>query len=358
MRQKLLARKKGFAFNFQVDDQVENRGDGPTEEHNDSERKSFRFGFSTPSEESTDVVAAASRTTQAPAGDARAKAEITLHSKSPEPVRDRSKGREDWISEPIADSSQPKKKRGRRKKKGKGSGKGNRKRQNERCGGEGTAADATVEGRNVVRDRFIADNSTELSSTVVLTKASPIRQDEPSAAELTRHISPREHNLISSQDICLAVGAVDRDDICSEAIPIHDQAPSSRESVSPTSVTASGPRLPPGLTLESWRDPALTDDERRRRRFGRGVRNMAAIQRRQDARRLSVAPEREDLGESTVGRPYQDRNGVLGPPILVDGRGEHKAVGASSPAEAGGSVSSGSSVFAFGFDIGISFNGS
>jgi hypothetical protein len=42
--------------------------------------------------------------------------------------------------------------------------------------------------------------------------------------------------------------------------------------------TSKGP--PPGLTLESWRDPTLTEAERRRLKYGSGVRNMKAIQRR------------------------------------------------------------------------------
>eukprot|EP00953_Heterococcus_sp_UTEX-ZZ885_P024583 13441-Heterococcus_DN1.PRE.2 len=37
---------------------------------------------------------------------------------------------------------------------------------------------------------------------------------------------------------------------------------------------------PPGLTLESWRDPTLTEAERRRLKYGSGVRNIKAIQRR------------------------------------------------------------------------------
>lgn len=355
LKQKLLERKKGFAFNFQVEDEVENGGGGPTGEHIDSERKAFRFGFGTPTEESTDVIAAALRTTRAPADDGRAKAAMTLHSKSPKPEHDRDKDREEWISEPITNGTKPKKKKGRSKKKGKGSGKGNKKKQNERCAGWLAAVDSAVEGENIVRDSCIADNSSEFSSTVV---PDPTLHGETSAAELTRHNSPREHNPVSSQGICLTSEAVDRDNICPEAVSIHDQAPSSREAVSPTSVAASGPRLPPGLTLESWRDPALTDDERRRRRFGRGVRNMAAIQRRQDARRLSVAPGGGNSGKTTVGRPHQDRDGVVGPPIVVDGHGERKDLGVGSASEARGPVSGGSSVFAFGFDIGISFNGS
>lgn len=104
-------------------------------------------------------------------------------------------------------------------------------------------------------------------------------------------------------------------------------------------------RPPPGFTLESWKDPALSGEERRRRRFGSGVRNMVAIQRSSNARRgLVVGGESEPDG--SLGR-----HGDVARPDRDKARG-HGPVQAAVPGDAGGP-----SVFSFGFDIGISFNG-
>lgn len=108
-------------------------------------------------------------------------------------------------------------------------------------------------------------------------------------------------------------------------------------------------RPPPGFTLESWKDPALSGEERRRRRFGSGVRNMAAIQRSCYARRALVADGELETVESPA------RHGGL---IRPDRN--RACAGAAGPVQAGShgrTTSGGSSVFAFGFDIGISFNG-
>lgn len=108
-------------------------------------------------------------------------------------------------------------------------------------------------------------------------------------------------------------------------------------------------RPPPGFTLESWKDPALSGEERRRRRFGSGVRNMAAIQRSCDARRGLVA-DGELNAEEFPGR----HGGLLRPDR------DRARAGTSGPVQAGipgGTSAGGSSVFAFGFDIGISFDG-
>ncbi|CAM9114483.1 unnamed protein product [Hapterophycus canaliculatus] len=102
-------------------------------------------------------------------------------------------------------------------------------------------------------------------------------------------------------------------------------------------------RPPPGFTLESWKDPTLSGEERRRRRFGSGVRNMAAIQRRSDARRDMAANDDLDIEGSDL--PCTDRETTLG------------VVSVGVPADATSGVGGGSSVFAFGFDIGISFDG-
>ncbi|CAM9187021.1 unnamed protein product [Pylaiella littoralis] len=72
-------------------------------------------------------------------------------------------------------------------------------------------------------------------------------------------------------------------------------------------------RPPPGFTLESWKDPALSGEERRRRRFGSGVRNMAAIQRSCYARRALVADGELETVESPArhgGLIRPDRNRV------------------------------------------------
>lgn len=99
-------------------------------------------------------------------------------------------------------------------------------------------------------------------------------------------------------------------------------------------------RPPPGFTLESWKDPALTVEERRRRRFGSGVRNLAAIQRSCDARRGLVADGEIEAEDS--GGKHRD----LVQPERVRGRGQ----------QASGSGGR-SSVFSFGFNIDVSFNG-
>lgn len=106
-------------------------------------------------------------------------------------------------------------------------------------------------------------------------------------------------------------------------------------------------RPPPGFTLESWKDPTLSGEERRRRRFGSGVRNMAAIQRSSDARRGLVVG-----GESEPER-FLGRHGDLVRPDRDKTRG-HGSVQAAVP---GDTTVGGPSVFSFGFDIGISFNG-
>lgn len=115
-------------------------------------------------------------------------------------------------------------------------------------------------------------------------------------------------------------------------------------------------RPPPGLTMESWKDPALTSEERRRRRFGRGVRNMTAIQRSRDARRGALIPDGEMPSDSFA----EDQHG-LAPQNLNQARAAG-LVGDRSPdgdqfRGGGGDKRGASSVFAFGFDIGISFDG-
>ncbi|CAM9170435.1 unnamed protein product [Laminaria digitata] len=120
-----------------------------------------------------------------------------------------------------------------------------------------------------------------------------------------------------------------------------DDPDAGRMEPSPVPVVA---RPPPGLTLESWKDPALTLEERRRRRFGRGVRNMAAIQRSRDARRGAGVGAADLAAEEVVPDSNTGSNqGGLAKPDPDRARGES-------------SRASGSSVFAFGFDIGISFN--
>lgn len=107
-------------------------------------------------------------------------------------------------------------------------------------------------------------------------------------------------------------------------------------------------RPPPGFTLESWKDPTLSGEERRRRRFGSGVRNMAAIQRSSDARRVLVANRELKAGECP------GRHGGLLRPDRDRARAD--ATGLVNAGIPGDITSGGSSVFAFGFDIGISFN--
>lgn len=136
-------------------------------------------------------------------------------------------------------------------------------------------------------------------------------------------------SIVAASDSSLPQGTVQQPDA---AAPHLAQPDARQRNLSTAPMMA---RPPPGLTLESWKDPALTAEERRRRRFGRGVRNMVAIQRSRDSRR-GVTAEEGLVGEDVTGSP----GGVVRPDPSRD-------LGAAG----------GSSVFAFGFDIGISFNG-
>lgn len=134
----------------------------------------------------------------------------------------------------------------------------------------------------------------------------------------------------------------------SESNPKCDDAghgPAAQDDVGEKSTTETL-RPPPGFTLESWKDPALSGEERRRRRFGSGVRNMVAIQRSCDARR-GMAVGGDSGTEDILGRRRD-----LARPDCDEARGNRLA-----QAGVPGDTVGGPSVFSFGFDIGISFNG-
>lgn len=115
-------------------------------------------------------------------------------------------------------------------------------------------------------------------------------------------------------------------------VPPHRPISATQDAHNDARVDRPSGRPPPGLTLDSWKDPALSDEERWRRRFGRGVRNITAIQRSRDARKTSNSPS-----GSKASAKCCDENSDTG------------RCRAAAPA---------ADVFAFGFDIGIQFGGS
>lgn len=340
LQQKLLSRKKSFAFNFQVDDNVENsagKGD---------ERTEFRFGFD-PAEEAE----ASSKTRVTPASKIARNSggSIASSSKLNKSARSGLAGGDEWISTtPIAPSSTAKTK-------------------NTRKGSSMRRTGASKSEVKTKRDRKNAEPASGDRVDSAAPDCAPAKNakwERPSAARSTGVHQPQEAKIppeLAPNNDC--------SNRTSSQNPINHGPPQFKAPNGPAHIAATSDqwsalvhpfpsllkssrnrRPPPGLTLESWKDPALTEEERRRRRFGRGVRNMAAIQRSWDARRGdSGVPTDADAVdrlhlESEVGGEPDRSNGVEG-----DG-----GVGGGNTAVSGG----GSSVFAFGFDIGISFNGS
>ena len=300
---KLRARQKtGFAFNFNLDADREVSLEENFAEDEAGERNSFRFGFGLSEdpavEDNTETLPRPSRGKTGGVG------------ASPKLVQD---GFDLDVRESVAQAGavrqKKKKPSGKKKRKGKGKAKGK---------GKGKAKEIGDEGYDDA-----VEPSTEIKTTPLsLTADAAINASANPASEGDSEIK-QSTNLPNS----LPLG-------------IDNHVPPSH-SLSPLPAVS---RTPPGLTLESWKDPALTIDERRRRRFGRGVRNLAAIQRSCESRKgLSATsgemPEKNvSVNDGRIARPdpnqARDVEGLL---------------------ETG--VSTGSSVFAFGFDIGITFNG-
>ncbi|CAN0263588.1 unnamed protein product [Ectocarpus fasciculatus] len=283
-----VKQKTGFAFNFAVDSDADEQQEGGGQEEGDAcERGSFCFNFNPT--DASDVP------TRVPEGKGRRR---SSDASSLRAAQDFLIGVEKSGAQPSGHKKR--KGAGKKKKKKKKGGKGEVQQPREqRCQdpvGEGPEQEIVVDSPTISSHGTVVDGGGEATSSVVVALPAAAASDS----------SPKRE---------------------------HKQRPP-------------GLRPPPGFTLESWKDPAITGEERRRRRFGSGVRNMVAIQRSCDARRGFVAdgevreetlPERQGEG---LGRPGCDR-----------ARG---MVGAGAP---GSATSGGSSVFAFGFDIGISFDG-
>lgn len=300
MEKKLQAKQRsGFAFNFELVgcedglEEVDARKGGCS-----NDRESFRFGFN-PTETPGGVGTSGGDQQHRRGGDANPR------------------GDDDFLVHVSGISTAPR----IAKKKGKGKGGGKKKK-----GGKGKGKGAGNSDRHPAENEL---NHERDEATGCPAKDAPIVMPFPAVAtnegcQSDGGISPRVGN--DSSEGAEAVQRQPRTDTLGLSWPDVGQAKPSPKT-----------RPPPGLTLESWKDPALTGEERRRRRFGRGVRNMVAIQRSRDARRGAGVGAADLAAEEVV--PDNNYNEP------------DRAHGESNRA-------SGSSVFAFGFDIGISFNGS
>lgn len=349
LEQKLLARKKGFAFNFQVGGQdVE-----PTAAGDVHEGMPFRFGFN-PAQEADATAAAMEAPIPAVYGGG------TNNQSLRKSVEQRNRGTEceDWILEPISRPTKSK----NSKKKNRSNRKGARGGRKGKVQPQRKTDNALLEGDNVITIRLPVVEDGVRCPTVVATATPTPPRGNTLAAESINHSTSSHNPHRMPQGVISELEAPEETAhraATEGTVSVCDQEVGSLTSTALCS--SSSQRVPPGLTLESWKDPALTDEERRRRRFGRGVRNMAAIQRSQNARRegravVGRAPCGESLPHSAIERPH--RHGVeMGNLDMMERCRENNGVGGGS-VEADGPVGGGSSVFAFGFDIGISFNGS
>lgn len=299
---KLQVRQKtGFAFNFNLDEDLQAKDEA-------HERESFRSGFS-----SSDPALYKANTFAA------------NREKDTEDVRST---RVDGLGIDLRESmsqltvAKQKKKKppGKRRRKGKKKGKG-------KCKGQGTVDSGYDSATQAYQDETI------IPSTIV--KFSSGTPSQP-AGSLDRKIS-NVNPSSESGDVVETPQPITLLNLPSAGI--RDVVPRS-QSLSPLSAIS---RPPPGLTLESWKDPALTMDERRRRRFGRGVRNLVAIQRSCESRKGLPASS----GELQAMIAGDDDRSIKSDTDRM--RQMESLVENGDP--------TGSSVFAFGFDIGISFNG-
>ncbi|CBJ29447.1 expressed unknown protein [Ectocarpus siliculosus] len=284
-----VKQKTGFAFNFAVDSDADEQRQGGGQEGGDAgERGSFCFNFN-PADASAPTCVPESNGAKRRSGDASSL-----------------RAAQDFLTVVEKSGAQPsgkkkrtgagKKKKKKKKKGGKGEAQQSREQKSQDPVGEGPEQDNVVDCPTFSGHCTVGDGGGEATSSAVASLPAAAASDS----------SPKRE---------------------------HRQRPP-------------GLRPPPGFTLESWKDPAITGEERRRRRFGSGVRNMVAIQRSCDARR-GLIPDGE-VGEEKL---PERQGGGLGRPGCDRARG---MVGAGAP---GSTTGGGSSVFAFGFDIGISFDG-
>ncbi|CAN0320641.1 unnamed protein product, partial [Ectocarpus sp. 13 AM-2016] len=288
-----VKQKTGFAFNFAVDGDADEQRQGGGQEGVDAgERGSFCFNFYPADASDAPTRVPESNGARRRSGDASslraAQDSLTVVEKS---------GVQPSGKKKRTGAGKKKKKKKKKKKRGKGEAQQSREQKSQDPVGKGPEQEIVVGYPTTSSHDTVGDGGGEATSSTLASLPAAAPSDS----------SPKRE---------------------------HRQRPP-------------GLRPPPGFTLESWKDPAITGEERRRRRFGSGVRNMVAISRSCDARRGLIAdgevreeklPERQEEG---LGRPGCDR-----------ARG---MVGAGAP---GSTTGGGSSVFAFGFDIGISFDGS
>lgn len=227
------------------------------------------------------------------------------------------------VSQPTVVKQKKKKPSGKKRHKGKTKRKG-------KCKGQGT-----VDSDNDSAAQAYREAETVIQSTTVNFSSGTHSQPAGSLDSKINGINP------SSEwgDVVETPQSITLPNLPSKGI--GDVVPPS-QSLSPLPAIS---RPPPGLTLESWKDPALTVDERRRRRFGRGVRNLAAIQRSCESRKgIPVSSGELMMTEKMAGADERgvksDTDRIRQVESLVENEGPMR-----------------SSVFAFGFDIGISFNG-
>lgn len=298
LERKLVARKKEFAFNFPLDDEGGIRPEATTDSAVD-ERTSFRFDF-----HKTEPGLDGSHTELPPSENRRQLQDFAATS-TLAPLSHSDDGRRKEGNAGKAGKKQKKKKKKKRKEPSEV-----RVQDSDRLERIDKAGAASSSAKGLSR-RIAALSSVEAATDADALLGTPIAPALP------------ESHGTGRADMMPAASSGTAPGVSLSGIP-----------------EASRPS--PGLTLESWKDPALTDEERRRRRFGCGVRNMAAIERRSDNRRVGLANMSRAVGSHV--RPPANGEAVAESQVESLPRRDEDA-------------STGSSVFSFGFDIGISFNG-
>ncbi|CAM9571800.1 unnamed protein product [Discosporangium mesarthrocarpum] len=299
---KLDERKKNFAFGFNLDSDESDRwqGVGASEEATTADAEGFKFGFSAEDMMQENGQNAMPGREECVASSLETQADTACNKTS---------GRK---------KSKNKKKKERRKNRNNGQGRGG-----ERVEGEGSLhskenVDLALGGKDGEGEQQVGAGWTDLahspgnnydpSNLPLPLEALNIADTSATPASIYRNTSPggvfsspalfncatttlptksNSPALPHKKDLSQVQGQVLA---ASPAIilPSHEGQGSSGSSTpsvplpkppatmaNPMSSLGLQPRPPPGLTLDSWRDPALTEEERRRRRFGKGVRNMA-----------------------------------------------------------------------------------
>ncbi|CAM9416376.1 unnamed protein product [Choristocarpus tenellus] len=320
---KLDEQKRGFTFGFYLDEQTEQCFAPDASK----EPQGFEFRFDLEGTETPDTFCG---------GGSNSTRGLSAYSQEIMGTSDRGNGNNNQGSSGANSKKGIKKKKKKKKKK---------KIQTEiketgRVEGEGYGGESN-DGKSG-KSNVAPDNGTVVGTKASGTdRTSCVIGQEPSATTSSGLSSFLHEKLIVSNDPEQGLEHADAAQFpsetgCNQSVAPHELHASNTTHSPTASWAMPRPQPPPGLTLDSWKDPTLTDEERHRRRFGRGVRNMVAIQRSGETRR-SIG-----LG------------GAIGPEVgsgiceLPVGAG----VASSEMAQA---ATESSSVFAFGFDIGITF---